>query len=206
VATKRYTFPDNKLPYGWTATRYSFGGQNDGVWTRDIKNNKIYWHPTSSGTETGYFGEWLSVPVNAIGDINVEATVRGRATGGAPNGFIGVGINQSAVSRVKYGTQLNFPGAISVAMYGTNNIVFTPWPGRPGQSTVSGLGADYISNMRVVRKNGYLFLYSNSFYLGQYAYAPAITRVDIYSTWQTGQLLEDHWLQDLAITPSSVVL
>ena len=199
-------FEGNRLSKKWVATRLSMGGQNDGVWTREVKNSKIYWIPTSSGTETGYFGEWLSLPVNAIGDIIVDMVARGRGTAGVPNGFIGVGVNQTALTRVRYGVQMNFPAAVTPAIYATNNAAFVYWPGFPSRFAQYYSTSDAIAKFRVVRKNGYLFLYINNIFAGQYAYAPAITTVDIYSTWQTGQLAEEHWVDYIKVTPESVVL
>jgi len=207
VASKRYTFPGNQLPKGWLATRFSQGGQNDGVWTRDIKDNKIYWTATSVGTETLYWGEYLSIPVNATGDIIIEATVRQKRTGGADS-LLAIGFNYApAIAGAnRYGTELSFWGWSNNGKCGRNNGVRTPFPGRPATNFVVPLGVDIVSMMRVVRKNGNVFLYIDGTFVGQYAYAPTITTVDIIAQWYVNHFPVEKWLQDLSIYPSSVVL
>lgn len=208
MASKRYTFPDNKLPYGWTATRVSLGGQNDGSWRRDIKDGKIYYVGLNAGTESNYWGEWLSIPVNAVGNIIVDATIRQKRNANTLGG-IGVGINQlAAASGIRNGCELNFLGAARNYIRGMIAGVNTAWPGRPAQ-TIQALGDDELINLRVVRIAGassYVFLYIDNKYVGQGALAGTITSVDVLTTWGTGQLASEKWLQLLSITPSSVVL
>jgi hypothetical protein len=206
MAYWRESFNGNRMSPKWRATRYSTGGELDGVWTREVRDHKLYWHPLSSGTESMYFGEWLSLPVNSPGDIIVDAVIRGKGYGGAPNGFIGVGFNQVAASRVLYGAQLNFPASVFAAFYGTNNLAIWPWPGFPSKIYMMTAESDLICSLRVVRQGGYMTIYINGYCVAQYAYAPTITTVEIYSTWQHLQIQEDHWLHNLTVWPREAVL
>jgi len=206
VASKRYTFPGNQLPYGWTATRLSAGGQNNGVWTREIKDNKIYWVGVGVGTESSWWGEKLSIPVNAVGDIIIDATIRQKANTSADSNF-GVGFNLLLVAYpIRFGTSLILPGAANNYKYSFNNASATPFPGFPSKTAQGPMGGDFISNLRIVRKNGYVALYMDNLLMGSFAYASTITSVDILSTWYIANISCQKWLQDLSIYPSSVVL
>ena len=185
------------------ATRYSQGGQNNGVWTREIKDSKIYWVGTSIGTETGYWGERISLPVNAPGDIFIEAQLRQRIPG-AGNGRFSIGVNEDSASfQAKYGCVLAM-GAGATAIWGTNNVIATLLPGFPGLAPSFIYPADFIAVCKIRRKNGYMFLYINEKYVGQYAYAPTITSVDIMAYFQNTPAVPK-WVDWLRVTPSSVV-
>ena len=210
MASKRYTFPDNKLPYGWTATRVSQGGQLDGVWNRDIKNNKIYWTGVGGGTETGWWGEKLSIPVSATGDIIVEATIRQKSTTSL-NASFGVGFNHVLSAHpILYGCMLTLPGTAFNTKSGFNAGVLTAFPGFPSKNSQNSTVTDQLSNIRIVRKwsgaTGYVSLYMDGLYVGAFTNAVTITSVNILSAWYQAGFGCEKWLQDLSIYPSSVVL
>lgn len=203
-------FEGNKLNPKWVATRISLGAQNDGVWTREIKDSKLYYRGVSGGTEGSYWGELLSLPVNALGDIIIECSCRQKLTTAWNHsrfGPAGVNFTTAHAGQVSYG-----PCILTGA--GTNNLfggfiagVPTNFPGFPSKNFITK-GTDDIFLTRLIRKNGYLFIYINGTFVGQGAYAAAITNVNIYSGWfqvanPTGQ---ERWVDWIKVWPSSVVL
>ena len=200
-------FEGNKLNPKWVSSRFSQGGQNDGVWSRDIKDSKLHWIGTGGGTETIFWGEYLSIPVNAPGDIIIEALVRQKNIS-ASFGGLGVGFNQAVLTaETRYGCSLNIAGGVaSVDRKGKNNTVDTPFPGFPSRNKVTMATSDLLTKFRIVRKNGYVFIYQNELFVGQYSYAPVITSIDMNAIWLTNQIGTDKFIDWIKITPSSVVL
>ena len=198
-------FESNKLDRRWVATRLSQGGQNNGVWTREVKDSKVYWVGVSVGTENGWWGEKISLPVNATGDIIIEASMRQKGNA-AINATIGVGFNFALLSYYpRYGCALFMPGAGANYKEGFNAGTATTFPGFPSKSSQPA-SSDIISNVRVIRKNGYVFLYMDGLFVGSYAYAPAITTVDIMAAWYIAEVSSQKWVDWIKVWPSSVVL
>jgi len=198
-------FEGNKLNPKWVATRYSQGGQNNGVWTRDIKDSKIYWKPTSGGTETGWWGEIISLPVSAPGDIRIKAQIRQKRSAGSES-RLGIGVNQSAGISVKYGLEMDPTGYAVQYFWGRNNFGQTAWPGFPSKVSNPTPSGDTIIIVTIVRKNGYLFIYGNNKYTGQNAYATSISTVDLVFLVQQADITHEKWIDWIEVTPSSVVL
>jgi len=206
----RESFKGNRMSPKWRATRWSLGGQLTGVWVQEVRDGKLYWKATSHGTESDYWGQWLSIPVNAVGDIIVEAQTRlkGPTAGGSP-GLVSVGINHSvAASVIRYG---------AATVHATNNYFRgvidysnTPWPGLPSINQTRALGTDEITNIRIVRKNGYLHIYNKGIFMGSYAYATAISTVDlvftIYGSGAPANLDKEMWVHQLSVSPREAVL
>ena len=196
-------FEGNKLSRKWVATRYSFGGQNNGVWTREIKDSKIYAIPTSTGTESGFWGERFSLPVNAPGDITIKALIRQKRTSGAQS-YLLVGIDDTTMNTKSCG--LGLLGGATNYKTGFKVVGQTTFPGFPSK-TEQISATDQLAELRIVRKNGYVFYYIDNLYIGQYAYANTIATVDIYFTWDQGALgVVEKWVDWIRVSPSSVVL
>ena len=195
-------FEGNKLSSKWVPTRYSQGGQNDGVWRREIKDSKVYWVAVSQGTEGNRWGEILTLPVNAPGDIIIEAPIR--CKNAANYGQMGIGVNHALYpSWERYGVTTYNEGIRYV--FGSNVGTWTSFPGFPSKTYMGTYPTtDYSSIFKVKRKNGYIFLYADEKYLGSYAYAPTITTVDIIAWWNA--IGVEHWIDWIKVTPSSVVL
>ena len=190
----------------WVSNRLSAGGQNTGVWYSDVKNGKLYWKGQTINTESSWWGENMSLPVNAPGDLIIEAELRlERVTG--VNRRMGVGFNQAGgATAVRYGTMLSWEGEMRYC--GMNALNRTPLPGMPVKSYITPGTSDQIIGLRVVRKNGYVFTYGNNTFLGQYAYAPTITTVDIINLLFVGaqDIDIEGWCHLIRVWPSSVVL
>ena len=188
----------------WATTRYSAGGQNDAVLTRIIADSKVYWKVASAGTESGYFGQVISLPVNATGDIIIEASIRHKNNTDGYGG-ISVGVNQTPSNGIKYGTVLAAVlGTISIA--GLNNLVVIPFVAHPNMTRLDLPGGDVVSTIRLVRKNGYLFIYNYGYYIGSYAYAATITTVDIFNRWWNAAIAAERWIDWIKVWPKEVVL
>ena len=174
-----------------------------------MSDSKLHYIGVSRGTETGYFGEILSLPVNATGDIIVEAEVRQRRLAASSYGLFGVGVNQSATFQIRYGVHASLAGTGNYYREGRNNAAYCTWPGFPSKIQQNSGLTDILSRCRVVRKNGYMFLYIDGFYVGQYAYATTITTVDFLFLirFDTGTFYNNEaWAHWIKVTPSSVVL
>lgn len=177
------------------------------MWTREVKDSKVYWDGVNGGTESSWWGERISLPVNAPGDIIIEAQVRQKWYGGAGlNSIIDVAVNNTAVFMTRTGEGMSLGGASSNFRHGYNAGALTPLPGFPSRVYVGNLGADVITKFRIVRKNGYLFLYGEGTFLGQFAYAATITSVDILALWNIGAIACQKWIDWIKVWPSSVVL
>jgi hypothetical protein len=197
-------FEGNKLSRKWVATRYSQGGQNDGQWLREVKDSKLYWSLVNGNTEGGYWGNVISLPVNAVGDIIIEAMVRRKHT--PQFGFIQIGVNNPSPpvnNNVRYGVALAGAGQ---QVSGTNNYGLTAFPGFPAKNNILLNQTDSLSKMRIVRKNGYLFLYDYGIYVGSYAYNVTIQSVDIFVGWFMNNPVSDYWVNYVKVWPESVVL
>ena len=198
-------FEGNKLDSKWISSRHSDGGQNDGVWTRRIKDSKVYWNGVNTGTENNYWGEILSLPVNAPGDISIEALIRMKRTDGV-YGSIGVGFNHANANAIlKYGGVLFINASSPGYVAGENNTTLTPFPGFPSQLFQGSLGADIIMKIRVIRKNNYAFIYMGNLYVGQYAYANTITTVDIVNYWYFPLCNNERWVDYISVWPRECV-
>lgn len=199
-------FEGNKLSSKWVATRFSVGGEADGVWLREIKDSKLYWVGVNLGTESNWWGEELALPVNAPGDIIIEAMIRFRRTAGL-EGVLGIGFNSiGAISGpVFYGVNLGYEGANEY--YATNAGGRTIWPGSPEKDIMTPPTGDNLLHVRIVRRNGYVFLYANNFYMGHYAYALAINDVDIINHLRNtpGDETMQRWVDWIKVYPRSVV-
>ena len=200
----------NKRNFRWQSNRLSAGGQNTGVWYSNIKDGKLYWKGQTTNTESSWWGEDMSLAVNAPGDITIEAELRLKRITGT-NRRMGIGVNQGAVpfpsnTTVRYGVLLSWEALLYY--YGLNAGGLTPFPGRPAQSSMTPGGSDYILNLRLVRKTGYIFLYGNNTFIGQFAYAPTITTVNIVNVLFTGaqDIDIEGWCHWLKIWPKEVVL
>ena len=197
-------FEGNKLSSKWIASRFSAGGQNDGVWLRQVVDSKIYWIGTSDGTENNWFGEKLSLPVNAVGDIIVNAVVRHKANGGT-NGILAVGVNQASMTdHVDYGVELLLTGG-AIYIRGYNGITITTWPALPSKLQNNTGSIDYLAELKIVRKNNVMFLYINGTFVGSYSFNPTITTVDILSIWHTN-FTAQHWVDWIKVSPKSVII
>jgi hypothetical protein len=198
-------FEGNKLSHKWVETRLSDGGQNDGVWRREVKDSKLYAVGVNGGTEAGFWGANIALPVNATGDIIIDAVIRHKANASL-NGNIGIGINQAGFAfDIRNGLRSGLAGGGSAYIRGFNATVPTPFPCMPSKSFTGPLGADLISPLRIVRKNGYVTLFINGQYVGQFAYAPVITTVDIVFLWRTNEVSSEKWVDWIRIYPRSVV-
>jgi hypothetical protein len=197
-------FQGNKLNPKWTHNQYSGGGQKNGTYSFDIKNSKAFWVGTNGGTESAYWGDIMLLPVNATGDIKIEALLRQKVVNGL-YGYLSLGINQP-IDLTKYGVRFNLAGAGSNYRGGVNDFSSTSLPSMPSMTSQGPLGVDYISKFKIVRKNGYIFLYSDNLYVGTFAYAPTITNVAICAIWLTNTFLDEKSCEYVKIWPSSVVL
>jgi len=193
--------PSNALSSKWVATRISIGGQNDGVLVRTIKDSKIYWKATSLGTEANYWGEKLSLPVNAPGDIIVEALIRHKTS--VVNNNMGIGVNQgAAISWVRYGGSI-FDLSFFIGLNNGGPTIFPGFPAMTGQNrNIADSGSILI---KTVRRNGYMFIYIDGLYVGSYVYAATITTVDIVVCW-LNSLIPENWIDYIKVTPREVVL
>jgi len=198
---------DGKLNHKWTSTRLSGGGQNDGVWNLEVKDSKLYMVGVSGGTESGFWGHKLSLPVNATGDIVIEGRMRHHNfSGGAIQGIFGVGINHNlASSSVRCGVEMNFSGTTSNYTFGRNSHVKTPWPGMPSTVQVP-LPGDTLADFRIVRNADYVSLYIYGIFVGKYSFSSAITTVDIVSCWRITDIDTAKYLDYIKIYPEECVL
>lgn len=202
MAAWTYDFEGNQLDRRFIRTRLSAGGQNNGVWSSDISSSKLYWKGTAQGTESDYWGEKISLPVNAPGDIEVDASIRIKKGAGTA-GLFGIGFNQNA-TLIRYGCELNV-GALGIYLVGRNNTAQTALPGMPSKTSIGPLTTDVVSSLRVVRKNNYIFLYMDGRLIGQYAYATAITSVDLTALCYIAQFGHEYFCEWIRVSPSSVV-
>jgi hypothetical protein len=173
-----------------------------------VKNSKVSWVATGVGTEAGGWGEKISLPVNAPGDIIIEANLRLKRT--SAFAIIGIGVNHGAATTLpipRYGCQI-YDGPPNMALYGINNGAYTvPIPARPSQTNISVQNiADMVATARVIRKNNYLFMYLYGFYLGSYAFASTITTVDIVTSWWQPNVGEPSWCDYISVWPREYVL
>jgi hypothetical protein len=159
---------------------------------------------SSPGTESGYFGQWISLPVNAIGDIIIEALVRYKRN---TDGFatISVGVNQTPGNYIKYGSNLGAPGIGVVSLTAGNNFGAVIFPALPSKTRIDLPISDVVSVIRIVRKNGYVSIYNYGYYLGQFAYAAPITTVDIINNWHIIGITAKRWIDYIKVWPESVV-
>ena len=198
-------FEGNKLSSKWVATRNSDGGQYTGVFTREVKDSKLYWNSTSWATETLRYGETIALPVNAPGDITIEALVRQK--GVVAYSVLGVGVNKTAGSLSVPSVRYDTGGGALNSVYGIDAaFLIGPLPARPAQGGISNISSDTIGLFKIVRKNGRMFWYGNGFYLKSLAYANTITQVDITATWMAGYIPSEKWVEYIKVSPSSVVL
>jgi hypothetical protein len=102
--------------------------------------------------------------------------------------------------------RFNLAGAGSNYISGENGFTATPIPSMPSKTTQGPLGVDIISKFRIVRKNGYIFLYSDNLYVGTFAYTLTINNVAICAIWLTNTFLDEKTCEYVKIWPSSVVL
>jgi len=200
-------FEGNALNYKWVPSRLSLGGQNDGIWTRQIKNSKLYYNGVSQGTENSYWGEKLSLPINAwTGDMRIEAQMRLKYSGGPGNiAVLGMGVNEAPGSEIGNGVEVIFPGAGVIFLYGRLGGLSSNWPARPAQNQLNTTVTDFLASVVIVRKTGYLFLYCNGFYVGQGAIAGAINTIDIKNNWYQGQIGFERWVDYVSVWPREVV-
>ena len=198
-------FEGNKLNPKWVATRVSTGGQADGVWTREVKDSKVYWKSVNRGTESTYWGENLRLPVNAPGDIIVEAMVRLKSTGAGTLPNLCMGFNEVGASYIQRGV-LVYARTADMQKFGINGVFGTPFPSFPSKTYQQVPVTDLVDKFTIRRKNGYLFFYHDNLYVGSYAYAPTITTLDIRSLWYATEILVEYWIDWIKVTPSSVVL
>ena len=199
-------FEGPKLSHKWVATRYSQGGQNDGQWLREVKNSKLFWKGLNAGTEAGYWGEWLSLPVNALGDIIIDTDIRLKRISGVGNYIFGVGFNQTANLIPRYGVMQLYTGG-AIYCHGRNNFSQTVFPAMSSKNQYGPVATnDCLLPARIVRKSNYAFLYIGGFYIGHFAYASTITSVDIVSMWQNGVFDSEMSMDVIRVTPASVVL
>jgi hypothetical protein len=202
-------FEGNKLSSKWVEARYSQGGQNDGVWVREVKNSKLYWRNATGGgggTETGWWGENIQLLLNAPSDIKIEAQVRCKS-GGANYDLVGISFNSvGAPAGPAYGMTGFFEGVFKTQGYNIGAV--TPWPGFPAMFNTAWASADNLINWRLVRKNGYSFYYVNNTFVGQGVYNSLITSVNIYFRRFTnsGGLVNENWVEYISVTPREVVL
>jgi hypothetical protein len=199
-------FQGNKRNDKWQSNRISDGGQNTGVWYSQVKNDKLYWKGQTINTESSWWGENISLAVNAPGDIIIEAEVRLKRVTGL-NARTGIGFNQGATtSGLRYGTAIHWEALMY--LLGVNVGGATPWPGRPSQSYLTPGTSDQIALMRVIRKNGYAFLYTNGYYVGSYVFAPTITTVNIVNVLHNGaqDIDIERWIHWVRVWPREVVL
>jgi hypothetical protein len=189
------------------ATRFSGGGEADGVWRREIVNGKLYWVGVNLGTESNWWGEDLALPVNAVGDIIIEAQIRYRHNTGL-EGLLGIGFNHAGFINgpVRYGMNLGYEGQneyFGSALAGGRTI----WPGTPEKDIMTPPTGDNTLTVRVLRRNGYVFYYANNFYVGHFAYAATITEVNIINHLRNtpGDETEQRWVDWIKVYPRSVV-
>jgi hypothetical protein len=183
------------------------GGQSDGTWTRTIKDSKIYWVDTNGGTEGDNWGEVLTLPMNVTGDIIIDANIRSKTYSPGPTyGGIGVGVNWTAGLGPRNGCSLwHWAGSIRKWAFiagATPNL-----PGFPGRgSYVATADLDLVSNIRIVRTNGYIRLFMDNMYYAQAAFAATITGVSIlFSSYKAFSVDTKRWIDYIQITPREVV-
>lgn len=201
----RDDFNGNKLDSKWVPITFSVGGQFTGTFTRDIRDSKIGWLGAAGNTESDYWGDKISLPVNATGDIIITANMRERSA--VQFGGIGIGVNNPSPPPQRpprYGMSL--AGNLS-QISGWNNYAITPWPAMPSKTYLNFNVTDYITEFKIVRKNGYIFLYIGDKYVGSFAYATTISTVDITASWyQAGHVNSQKWVDYVEIWPREVVL
>ena len=200
-------FEGNKLNRKWVATRFSVGGQNNGAYTATVSDSKLRLAAIGAGTESDYWGVIHTLPVNAVGDIIVDAQIRAKLLGGSAFGRFGVALNQPTVCYAQYGGEIGQPGAGANYLIGHNGgTAGTRLPGFPSKAFLGPLGIDDIAHIRLVRKNNYLAIFINNTLIGMNAYPAAVTNVGIVASWYAGTYQNEGWIDWLRITPSSVVL
>jgi hypothetical protein len=159
----------------------------------------------SAGTESGYWGELLTLPVDAPGDIRIDAQIRQKWNAGGM-ARLGVGVNNAPLAggAIRNGAQLTTIGGPTYkeGLVALANRTFPGFPAMTGQNT--GL-ADLISNIVVMRKNNYIFIYLDGLYVGQAAFAASITTVDIISSWNTGVFNVEKWIDYISVWPRECV-
>ena len=196
-------FLGNKRNYKWVSKRYSQGGQNTGVWLTYVKDSKLYWTGVDKVTEGSWWGETISLPVNAPGDIIIEASMRIKYGGNYC--AMALGINDPGTLMTNYGIASYSEGLLKTGAL--NATAGTPFPGFPSMTQRFDNYTDFILNYRIVRKNGYAFLYANGTFIGQYAYANLITTVDIcFKRHAAGNTTGETWCDWISVYPREVVL
>jgi hypothetical protein len=202
----RESFKGNRMSSKWRATRFSQGGQLDGVWTREVRDGKLYFKPVNVGTEASQWGERLYLPLNAPsgGDFIIEADWRIKVSAGCTF-YPGVGVNSSG-GAVMNGVRTYAGFAANSYLGGASNITFPlPWPGFPSQQ-VQPLPSDTNVRMRIVRKNGIVHLYGDNKYVGSYAYSNAITSLDLWLITNTNSYSIEIWVRQVSVWPKEAVL
>ena len=200
-------FEGNKLNPKWVPTRMSGGGQNDGVYAHEVKDSKIRFTASNRGTESGYWGELIALPVNATGDAIIEACLRHKSNNSTGPEGIGIGFNQLGFTfNVNRGIFF-YNGGLQLTANGRNAGGAINLPAHPNMAgyTYSYTG-DAILNARVVRKNGYLFFYGNNVFLGSYAYNNALTDVSITAHRYTTAFSSELYCDWIKVWPKEVVL
>ena len=82
----------------------------------------------------------------------------------------------------------------------------TTFPGFPGMNIQDLVAPDYTTIIRVIRKTGYMFLYMDQVYVGQFAYANAITNVDIIAAWRTNEFTVEKWVEYFKVWPKEALV
>ena len=193
---------------GWTPSRISTGGMNDGSWTFEVKDSKIYGKGLNGGTESGYWGQLLSRPANIVGDFVLEYQMRQRVNAAITATRMGVGVvNPSGGSGFR-NIELFAAGAtnqVCARNFGSNPIA---WPGFPSKSQLVFTTVDNILNARVIRKNGTMFYYANGMYMGQETgFTTTLTGLYVYlSWWQALTFNVEKWIDWIKFWPKEAIL
>lgn len=208
-------FEGNKLNPKWVVTRYSVGGQNNGVWTLEVKDSKLQFIPSDLGTESSWWGPLITLPVSIAAGQNFSVEYAGRWKELTPNNDMSqcyINLNDGVVLRGYAGYNDNWgatPGVFTASVTGMGNVTY---PGTPlGLIGTSYLPGDGVYTIRCTRRNNYVKTvveYGGGHLLGNFLYAGTLTSLQfqmaIFTTHFTaGDLLTVDYIK---VSPPSVVL
>ena len=171
-----------------------------------MKDSKVSWTGVSGGTEGDWWGEKISLPVNAVGDIILESLIRQKWYGpGGRNGNLTIGFGGNLGESIRYGGGLSLANVSNNYKYAINSGSSVALPSFPSKNSVGPIGTDVLTRIRISRINGYISVYIDNTFLGKFAYAPAITTVDIVATFKLSYVECYKSVDWIRVTPSAVV-
>jgi len=206
-------FLGNDLKPHWSIYRYSSGGENDGVWTLDAKNSKLYFKPANVGTESAYWGPWLDLKINSANDIIIELLGRMKSSGvGATgrNGSLCLGVNRSlyAVSNTcRYGLNADRGGGTVNYFVGKANGIVQPQPGFPASTWYTMNLTDQVFRLKMVRTGGQMVMYVDDHLQASYPYTTLIDEITVkLVVYTTLGMDTEMWIDAIKVWPDECVL